>query len=101
MIRVRLAWSSLYVPELILTFFRKPPSAPFKQHSHNVGRAAINGRTAQKEDADPQVEQGAHGPNGQAVEGEHGADAPQRLGLAAQGQEMDPDQVRDDKTIGI
>jgi len=40
----------------------------FAQHSHNVGRAVVNGRTAQKEDADPQVEQGAHGPNGQAVE---------------------------------
>lgn len=89
------------MPELILTFFRKPPSAPFKQHSHNVRHAVVNGRTAQKEDADPQVQQGAYGPNGQAVEGQHGAYAPQRLGLAAQGQEMDPDQVRDDKTIGI
>jgi len=89
------------VPELILTFFRKPPLAPFTHHCQNVRSAAINGRTAQKEDADPQVEQGAHGPNGQAVEGEDGADAPQRLGLAVQGQEMDPDQVRNDKTIGI
>ena len=85
----------------MLTFSRKAPAALFTQHSHNVGRAVFNRRTAQKEDADPQVEQGAHGPNGQAVEGEHGAYAPQRLGQAVQGQEMDPDQVRDDKTIGI
>lgn len=76
MIRVRLAWSCLYVPELIPTFFRKPPSAPFTQHSHNAGRAVVNRRTAQKVGVDPQIEQGAHEPNCQAVEGEHGADAP-------------------------